>query len=448
MKSLIRFLDNALRRWTPDPFVIAILLTFLTLLLAVISGDVPDEGAGVADRGLVALKAWGDGIWGLAAFTLQMSMILLCGFVVAKSPPVHRGLVYLAGRVKTPTAAVLFCTFAAIVASWINWGFGLVVGGVVALEVSKQVPRAPFRVLVASSYSGFLVWHAGLSGSIPLALNTAIDKTTAEVIGGVIPLSETMFGRVNLIALASIVVLLPIVNWLMLKMVGDEQHDVLDSIYVKQPKKEPIQEDATMSIEKAFWPVLLFAGMGFTYLGVLIYEERFSLNLTTVMTIFFMLGLLLHGSTSAFVKCVTEAAPKIAPILIQYPLYAGIMGMLKGTGLAEQMASWLVSLANAETLPLLTFYSAGLLNLFVPSGGGQWTVQAPVIMEAVKELDADLSKTVVAVAWGDAWTNMLQPFWAVPLLTVAGMKIKEIIGLLLVVLISSGVVLSAVFLLA
>ena len=156
--------------------------------------------------------------------------------------------------------------------------------------------------------------------------------------------------------------------------------------------------------------------------------------------------MLLHGSPRAFIESVQEAVPKIAPILIQYPLYAGIMALLVKTGLASQMSEYFVSVANADTLPLMTFYSAGLVNLFVPSGGGQWAVQAPVVLPAVEQLGADLDKTIMAVVWGDAWTNMLQPFWAVPLLSIAGMRIKDIIGLLLVVLISSGVVLSALFL--
>ena len=191
---------------------------------------------------------------------------------------------------------------------------------------------------------------------------------------------------------------------------------------------------------------LLLGGMGVFYLVTLVSSGSFQLNLDSVMLIFFMAGLLLHGSPRAFVRSVEEAVPKIAPILIQYPLYAGIMALLVDTGLASQVSELFVTWANEDTLPLMTFYSAGLVNLFVPSGGGQWAVQAPVILPAVEQLGADLNKTIVAVAWGDAWTNMLQPFWAVPLLSIAGMKIKDIIGLLMIVLLSSGAVLSLIFL--
>jgi short-chain fatty acids transporter len=439
MKLLIQLADRMLRRYTPDPFVIAILLTVLTLVLAVtLTGSTP----------AAAIEYWGDGFWSLAAFTLKMAMILLGGYVVAKSPPVNRGLLMLIGRLQTPGQAVLFCTFAALIASWINWGFGLVVGGVVALEVARQVPAAPFRVLVASSYSGFLVWHGGLSGSIPLALNTPSDEITRQLFDGVaMPLSETTFGPVNLAALGAIVVLLPLLNWSMLKYAGEGS--LQDSFYIK-PSPGPVEdspEDPPTWIERSFLLSGLLGLLGIAYLAVVIGQQKFSLNLDSVMFIFYVAGLVLHGSPRAFVHSVREAVPKIAPILVQYPLYAGIMALLRNSGLAQQMSEYFASIATADTLPLMTFYSAGLVNLFVPSGGGQWAVQAPVVVPAVQELGADMQKTIVALAWGDAWTNMLQPFWAVPLLAIAGMKIREIIGLLLVVLLASGVVLSGVFLL-
>ncbi|MCP4078815.1 MAG: TIGR00366 family protein [Pirellulaceae bacterium] len=436
MKSLLTTADTVLRRYTPDPFVIALLLTVATFALAVMGTD---------SQPLETVQWWGSGFWGLAEFTLKMAMILLTGYVVAKSPPVQWFLLSLIKHVKTPTQAVLFCTFAAMIASWINWGFGLVVGGVVALEVAKRVPAAPFRVLVAASYSGFLVWHAGLSGSIPLALNTETDKITQELVGFTVPLSQTTFGTVNLIALASIVILLPTVNWCMLKFVGKEQTASDIETRPAVPASVENQELSTW-LERSFLLAGLVGGLGLLFLASTLFDGTFRLNLDSVMFVFFIAGLLLHGSPRAFIESVQEAVPKIAPILIQYPLYAGIMALLVKTGLASQMSEYFVSVANADTLPLMTFYSAGLVNLFVPSGGGQWAVQAPVVLPAVEQLGADLDKTIMAVVWGDAWTNMLQPFWAVPLLSIAGMRIKDIIGLLLVVLISSGVVLSALFL--
>ena len=441
MKSIFLLLDKILRRYTPDPFVIAILLSVVTIVLA---WALPPESAAEQTSGQrfsFVVESWGDGFWDLAKFTLQMSMILLGGFVVATSPPVKWLLVKMIGLLNSPVQAVLFCTLSAIAASWVNWGFGLVVGGVVALEVGKRLPKVPFRLLVASSYSGFLVWHAGLSGSIPLLLNTE-DNFSAEWVGGVMPLSETIFSPLNLVALAALVLLLPGINLIQLSLLGEEETHL-----VEKPEPPIVDESDVAWIERGPVAMIALVGLGFLYLWLRMSANKFSLNLDSVNFVFFMFGMLLHGSPHAFMKSVTAAVPKIAPILVQYPLYAAIMAVLVKTGLAEQMAQFFVSVANEDTFPLMSFYSAGLINLFVPSGGGQWAVQAPIVIPAAQELGADIPKTVMAVAWGDAWTNMAQPFWAVPLLTIAGLKIKDIIGFCLVTLFASGLVLSLIFLL-
>ena len=434
MKTVINLLDRLLRKITPDPFVIAIILTMVTVGLAWAYTD-----HGPAE----VIEIWGSGFWNLATFTLQMAMILLGGYVVATSPPVKKSLEWLVGFVNTPVQAVVFCTLAAALGSWINWGFGLVIGGVVALEVSKRVPKAPFRLLVASSYSGFLVWHAGLSGSIPLSVNTeGAGNLAFQNLERLVPLSETIFSTLNLIALGSMVVLLPLLNVYQLSVIGDEP----EAEFQEQPESHKPKQHVPFAER-----IILFSGLlallGGAYLLLKISSGTFKLDLNLINFIFFMLGLALHGSPRAFMDSVTEAITKVAPILIQYPLYAAIMMVLKETGMAAMMAEWFVNNSSQRTFPLMTFYSAGLINFFVPSGGGQWAVQAPIVLPAAEALGADIPKTIMAVSWGDAWTNMAQPFWAVPLLTIAGLEIKDIIGLCLTTLIASGIVLSLIFLL-
>ena len=437
MKSLVKFFDRLLQRFLPDPFVIAILLTLLTIVWATLSRPELDRDASKI------IGFWGDGFWSLAAFTLQMAMILIGGYVVATSRPVKMLLEFLIGFVKSPVQAVLFCTFAAIIASWINWGFGLVVGAIVALEVGKKLPHVPFRVLVASAYSGFLVWHAGLSGSIPLLLNSE-GKLSTELLGDTIPLSQTTFGLLNLVALASLLILLPVINLWNLTICDDEISQFTDEVKEKAISGELPEGNW---LNRSWIPVLLLFGMSAWYWYFQSANGKFKLDLNSVTMMFFMLGMLLHGSPAAFIKAVTEATPKVAPILIQYPLYAAIMAVLKDSGLAQQISQWFVDYSNETTFPLMTFYSAGLLNLLVPSGGGQWAVQADIVINAARELNVPIPKVAMAVAWGDAWTNMAQPFWAIPLLTIAGLKIKDIMGFCLVTLFASGVVLSLIFLL-
>lgn len=442
MKKLIQLADRILVRYTPDPFVIAIILTWLTIGLAVWL-----TGSGFTG----VVRQWGDGFWDLADFTLHMAMILLGGFVVATSPPVQWVLRQMVALLQTPWQGVLFCTLAAMLASWVNWGLGLVVGGLVAVETARRLPDASFRVLVAAAYSGFLVWHGGLSGSIPLAVNTPDNFSLTWVQGQTIPLSQTLFGTVNLVALAAMLLLLPVINLLLLRMTRDETG--MAPSLPPPPDTAASTDAATVSgeqpllLDRSIWMALALVALAVIYLQILQSNHEFSLNLDSLNLVLFMTGLILHGSPRNFSRAVSEAIPKIAPILIQYPLYAAIMAVLRESGLASQIAEWFVSHSSATTFPLMTFYSAGLINLFVPSGGGQWGVQAPIVLPAAQALGADIPKTVMAVAWGDAWTNMAQPFWAVPLLAIAGLRIRDVIGLSLVTLIASGIVLSLVFLL-
>ena len=440
MKKLFASLDSFMQRCMPDPFVIAALLTIVTFVWAMIATGDSNSATGQVANDVVLY--WGDGFWSLAKFTLQMAMILLGGYVVAVSGPVKALLVNLIGFVQSPVQAVVFCTLVSALASWINWGFGLVVGAIVAIEVSKKVANAPFRLLVASSYSGFLIWHAGLSGSIPLDMNTT-GGLSQELVGDLVPLSETTFSVFNWTVIAAIVVTLLVVNLLSLKLIGTEETNP-----VLPPEEKLSASSEEPWINRSLFVTLLLFGLAVFYWYSLQTSEgrRFTLDLNSINFVFFMVGMLLHGTPRRFIDAVSEATPKIAPILIQYPLYAGIMAILNKSGLAADISQWFVENSNSTTFPLMTFYSAGILNVFVPSGGGQWAVQAPIVIDAAQQLDVSIPKVAMAVAWGDAWTNMLQPFWAVPLLTIAGLSIKDIIGFCLLVLVSSGIVLSLLFL--
>ena len=447
MKKVLQFADRILQKFVPDPFVIAIFLTLVTFALAIIYRQTPEQSSVEAARQTILY--WGDGIWKLTDFTMHMAMILIGGYVVATSRPVQYFLSLFVSQIRTPVQAVLFCTLSAIVASWINWGFGLVVGGFVALEVGRKLPNVPFRILVASSYSGFLVWHAGLSGSVPLDMNTAGKVFVGELGMEPVDVNETLYGSFNLIALAVIVCLLPLVNLFNLKMAAEDEADTKLQALQPESQQSPNDGDVENWLNRTWLPVALLFAMGAFYAYVLRVQENrgWQLNLNTINLALFMLGMLLHGTPRNFMNAVTEAVPRIAPILIQYPLYSAIMSVLNESGLAAQISNWFVENSSEATFPLMTFYSAGILNLFVPSGGGQWAVQAPIVVPAAQSLGVDVSKVAMAVAWGDAWTNLAQPFWAIPLLSIAGLKIKDIIGFCLINLFASGLVLSLLFLL-
>ena len=436
----IQICDKLLRRYTPDPFLFAILLTGILFFAGLYMTP-----SGATD----IIRYWGDGFWGLIPFTLQMVMVLVGGYVTAVSPPVQRILVSLSKTVRTPGQAVILVTLAATLGCVLNWGLGLIVGGMMCRHVIQQVPTANFRLLVAGAYSGFLVWHGGFSGSIPLTLATP-GNFSEQLVGGIIPVQETLLSPLNICAVLGLFILLPLINfWL------SRQEDI-NPVSVPVFETEDLKTedpDAPRSLspaerlEKSRLVSYAIAGFGGAYLLIQGFSGKLSLNLNSLNFIFIFSGVLLHKTPESFIKAISEAAKKVGPILLQFPFYAGIMGIMVSSNLATVVSEAFVTISTAETFPLLTFYSAGLVNIFVPSGGGQWAIQAPVVLAAAKEIGADIPLASMAVAWGDAWTNMLQPFWALPLLAVSGLHLRDIIGYCLVVLLVSGAFLSSLFIL-
>lgn len=442
VKFVLRFYDRVLSQYTPDPFVIAILLSLAALAVVPLTTE-----CGWVE----AVQIWGDGFWSLSQFTMQMVMILVGGFVVARAPLVQAALQSLCRIARTPAQAVIVCTVLSMTGSWLNWGFGLVLGAFVAVEMHRRVPTASFRTLVASSYSGFIVWHSGLSGSVPLSVNTPGDPSL-ETLGGVtVPTSQTLWSTTNLVALAAIAVALPLLNVLLAHQTEDDS-ELKPGPAMGGHRKEPAQDSShersrlLRILEESFLLSTLLAVAIAWHVGIQIVTGTFSLSLFTICLMLFGLGLLLQGSPRRFIDAVIESCPRVGPLLIQYPLYAALMALLKESGAALAISEWFVARSSAQTFPLMSFLSAGFLNLLIPSGGGQWQLQAPVVLEAASVLQVEPARAMMAVAWGDAWTNLAQPFWAVPVLAIAGLRVRDILGHCLVVLVVTGLILGTVFL--
>ncbi|UYO75517.1 short-chain fatty acid transporter [Halomonas qinghailakensis] len=416
-------------RYLPDPYIFVLLLTLIASIAAIaVERQTP----------LAVLRMWGDGFWGLLTFSMQMLLVLVTGFMLASSPPVKRILQKIASTAKSPGGAIILVTLVSLAASWINWGFGLVVGALFAKELARLI-RVDYRLLVASAYSGFVVWHGGLAGSIPLTIATEGHFSADQI--GVIGTSSTIFAFFNLAIVICLFIAVPLVNRLMLP-------DEKDSVYVdaKLLDDEPeVQGRITRPAEKLenSMPLALLVGVP----GLLFLLDHFllrsgGLNLNVVNFLFLFLAIVLHRTPRNLLNSLNEAIKGGAGIVIQFPFYAGIMAIMVQSGLAQSMSEWLVSFATATSLPFWSFLSAGIVNLFVPSGGGQWAVQAPVMLPAAEALGADISRVAMAVAWGDAWTNLLQPFWALPVLAIAGLKAKDIMGFCLIQLFITGIIIS------
>ena len=368
-----------------------------------------------------------------------MLLVLVTGFMLACTPLVKALLEKLANFAKSAGSAIVLVTVVSLIASWINWGFGLVVGALFAKALARKV-TVDYRLLVASAYSGFVVWHGGLAGSVPLTIATPGHFSEAQI--GVVSTSETIFSGFNLFLLATMFVIIPVVNRLMLP--SKSESVIVDS--------EKLQDNALPSasnerpadkLENSKVLGLLVGFAGLAYLTDY-FVSGGGLNLNIVNTLFLFLAVVLHGTPRNVLHSLQQAVQGGSGIIIQFPFYAGIMAVMVQSGLAQTMSQWLISFATAESLPVWSFVSAGIVNIFVPSGGGQWAVQAPVIVPAAVELGAEINKVAMAVAWGDAWTNLIQPFWALPVLAIAGLKAKDVMGFCLVQLIVTGVIISLI----
>lgn len=432
IKSIAVFFDRLLQKYTPDPFVIALFITAVIYVAGVLF---------TPTKPLEMAQYWGNDFWKLSTFTLQMVMILITGYVVASSPYINRLLISLSHKLKTQTQAVLFTTLFSIICCWINWGFGLVCSAFLCRRIATVLPHINFRLLIAAAYSGFLVWHGGLSGSIPLLLATP-GNFSEKLVGGVIGVEETLLSPLNMAATFGVGFILLFINYVL------SRSDEKDAIHFKEdsPQEMPTTPETPAEKWEASIILPLFTGLlAGAYLFTRSQQGTFKLDLNMINFIFLMVGFVLHGNARRFIASIDAAARRVGPILLQFPFYAGIMGMMRDSGLADQISNVFVAIASPETFNVFTFLSAGIVNLFVPSGGGQWAVQAPIVLQAVHELGVSPAKAAMAVAWGDAWTNMLQPFWALPILAIAGLKLRHIMSYCVMYLLGAGLVLTTVF---
>ncbi len=437
MQRLASFFTYLMRHYLPDAYLFSILLTFLAATLALIFTD-----AGFTK----IITAWGGGIYGIVAFAFQMILILVTGHCLALSPAVNRLLVWIAAIGNTPVKGGMIVAFVAAICSFLNWGFGLIVGGLLAMEVAKRNRNADFPFLIASAYAGFVVWHQGFSGSVPLVIATAgsAQNFIEKMLGTVTPVSQSILMPFNLLPAIILIVTLPF----LMGMIYPNEKDVktIPEEKLKELGGEvpsvPMPKDPTLAerIDHSYTINMIFGLMGLVYLYLHFSKNGFDLNLNIVIFIFFIAGVILHGKPINYIKAVNTAIKGTGGIALQFPLYGGIQGLMIGTGLAKVIAGWFVAVASPQTFYMLQLWAAGVINVFMPSGGGQWAAQGPITIEAVKMMGIDPVRSAMMVAWGDQWTNMIQPFWALPLLGLAGLSARDIMGYTTMVLLYAGAI--------
>jgi short-chain fatty acids transporter len=430
MDSLVRIFTTLVRRYLPDPLVFAMLLTIIVFIMGVTLTNT---------RSFEMISIWGNGFWNLLAFTMQMVMVVVTGHALASAPQIRKLLTTLASLTKTPAQGVALVTLIGAIACIINWGFGLIVGAMLAREVARQQPKSDYPLLIASAYIAFLTWHGGFSGSIPLLAATAGNPLEKTI--GLIPISQTIFTPMNNFITGSLLIILPILTAKMLPKESDRKMinpELLEADNIVIQKKIDKNSSPALRVEESKILSIIIALAGISYLIEYFYTKGFKIDINCVNIIFLVSGLLLHGSPMAYARAIANGTKSTAGILIQFPFYAGIQAMLDHSGLGAIITEWFIQIANVKTFPLWAFLSSAVINFAVPSGGGHWVVQGPFIMSAAQKIGADMGHAVMAIAYGEAWMNMAQPFWALPALAIAGLGARDIMGYCIISLLFSG----------
>jgi short-chain fatty acids transporter len=358
---------------------------------------------------------------------------------LAAAPLVKKLLRRLAAVPAGQTGAAITVFLAAALGSWLNWGFGLVVGALVAREIAKRLEDVDFSFLVAAAYMGFMVWASGLSSSIALATATPgsalniVEKVTGQVAG----FDQTIFTAYNLVPVVLLLILIPLALRFMGPHVREMKRVDRTALIAQDEEGTPPPRPRTFAtrLEDAWSLSLLLVLMGAYYEIHTIRQKGFHLDINGFIFIVLMLGLLFHWRPIRYVRAFETSARTVGPILLQFPLYGGIMGIMTGTGLAALIAARFVDFSTAHTLPFWSFISSNIISLFVPSGGGHWAVQGPFMVPAAVKLHVNPALTAMATAMGEQTANMIQPFWALPILAIARLGIKDIMGYCVIALV-------------
>ncbi len=431
---LSRFAHRAM----PDPFVLALMLTVLVAVIGAVHLE-PNAGTGVAQT---LLQGWLEAFAAkpLLAFALQMCLVLVTGHALALSPAVQRGVARLSRLPKTSAQAAFVVGFVACASAMIHWGLGAIVGAFLAREIGRHALRegrpVHYPLLGAAAYAGLAVWHGGLSASAPLKV--AEEGHFAAEFVGVIPVQATLFSPLNLAVSGGLLLLLPL---LFAAMTPKEEDFVPpEGLGDGMAERTSLPTDTLPAfLQENVWVGRCFGLLGLGAVAAAALLGQLRLDLNAMNLVFLSLGIALQGSLRHYAEAIADGAKGAGAIVLQFPFYFGILGLMKAAGLIEALSETFVSWASAESFPILAFVSAGLVNLVVPSGGGQWAVQGEVLLEAAHHLGATPATVVMAFSYGDAWTNTLQPFWALPLLGIMGLRAKDIVGFTGVACLAMGI---------
>ena len=419
------------QRYVPDPYLFAVLLTFVVVILDFIF---------VKNTSIMGVvSAWYNGVWGannIFTFALQMTLILVTGYTLAQTPPVRRLLARIASVPKNQVQAAIITFLTAGIASLLNWGLGLVVGAVLAREIAKRLRTIHFGYIVAAAYMGYMVWTCGFSSSIALANTDSASSLNIiyKLTHQTVPFSDSIFQPYSWLPVLATFIAIPLV----LKFMAPKEVHVpsLEALEEENLIEEVISQEKTFAqkLESAWILNVILALACFSYF---VYS-KFALNINSVVMLFTALGLVFHWTPIRFIRAFTESAKAAGSLLLQYPLYGGVMALMAYTPaetiapLQTVISTAIVSGATETTLPFFNYLGSLIISLFVPSGGGHWGVQGPVTIQSAVQMGLTspkyMGKLSMSVAFGEQVANMIQPFWALPVLALAKLGIRDMMG--------------------
>jgi short-chain fatty acids transporter len=446
LRDLGAGLSRVTERWVPDAWVICMILTVAALALAVL-------GAGATLE--QSVRAWGDGVWKLLELAMQFTLAMLAAHACAVSAPVYRWLDRLARLPdpERPLGAVALIGAFSIVTGYLNWALTLVACALFVPFVLQHNPKLDVRVGIASAYLGIgTVWQSGLSSSAPLILATPGNPllapgTGAPIVDRLYPVTETLFNPFNLIY-AALMGAVGIGAALALHPRRDAvtlSRAEVEAMLPRSPQVDAAAPTPAGRVDGLRLWVLLAAVLLAYPLGHSIAVRGFgtSWTINAYNAVFLAAALLLHGRPLPFLRACRDGVDAAWGIILQFPFYGGIFGIMQGTGLGTWLGSLFVSLSTTRSYPWIVYTYSAFLNLFVPSAGSKWLIEAPYLIPAGEALDVSPITVVLAYAYGDSTTTLIHPFWALPMLAVTGRRFGDVVGYLFLIMLVCFAVTSA-----
>ena len=440
MKGFIR---NWAEKWhfgmekvMPDSFIFAALLTFVVFIMAlVVVGASPVQ----------IVESWYKGFWAYLLFSMQMVILLIFGYSLAITRIGVKAIDAVTGIAKTPAQAVALVCAAAALLSVVNWGLGFIGGIFLCIGAARRIKGVHWPLLVASAYIGAIstdTWGVGLTE--PLLLNSPgwgwapdmVQSIEKEIGQKLAPMSfdKTIWAPASLVGLVLTPILATIVCYLMhptperTKTISPQALEKLSAqsqFKLEKPKEMVLADKLNWS--RTIW--ILMCILTFVAIFLWFQGKKFAqVDLNMYNFIFIGIAMLLHENLARFVESIKVAAGAAFGIIMQFPFYAGIFGIMAYTGLLKVIAGWFVAISSPFTYPLVTMISSGIINIFIPSSGGIWMVQGPIMILAAHKLGVGFNRVVMAFAAGEVLTNVIQPFWALPLLGATGTEMRTIMG--------------------